>query len=64
MLAQGNNGILDLVHLDSGIDQETDVVETNANDLDSVLQTKGIIDEDNLIDETENVEGQEGRDCA
>lgn len=53
-----------MIHLDSRIDQEPDVVKTDADNLNSVLEAKGVIDEGDLIDEPEDVEGQEGGDCS
>jgi hypothetical protein len=54
--AQGDHSFFDLIHLDSCIDQEADVIDADADDLNSVLEAEGIINEYYLVQETEDVE--------
>ena len=50
---------MNLIHLDCCIDQKRKIVYANSDDLNGVLQTEGIIDQDDLIDECEDVEREE-----
>lgn len=60
-VGQDRNRVLDLVDLDCAVDQETDVADTETNDLNRVFQPKRIVYQHQLIEETETVEGEEGR---
>ena len=53
--------IAELVLLDRGVDQLGDVQQTYADDLDRVLETQGVDDQDELVDTAEDEQGEEGR---
>lgn len=52
----------DLIHLDGRIDQHANVVDAQTKDLNRVFQSERIPDEDNLIQESEDEEGEVGWD--
>lgn len=58
---QDRNRILDLLHLDRPVYQKSNITKAYPDDLDRVLQTERIVHEDQLINETKAVQGQEGR---
>ncbi len=43
------NGFIDLIHLHRGVDQKTNVVDAKPDDLDCILQTKSVIDQQQLV---------------
>ena len=55
------NGIMDLVRLYGGIDQNADIVQAYADDLNGVLQAESVPDEDVLVEKTEDEDGKIGR---
>lgn len=59
--AQSFNCLVDLVVLDGCINQHTNIVDAEPNDLNGVLQSKGVVNQDKLIEETEDKEGEVGR---
>jgi hypothetical protein len=46
--------VFDLVVLDCGIDKHAYVIHAETNDLNRILQAQGIVDQDKLVQETEN----------
>jgi hypothetical protein len=55
---------VDLLNLDRSIDQQSHVTHAKTDDLDGVLHAQCIIDQHELVDETETVKGEEGGDCS
>lgn len=64
IITEVKDGLFDLLHLDSAIYQQSQIVEAKADDLNCILESQGIPHEDQLIDETEDVKREEGRDGA
>lgn len=58
------NRISNLLHLHSSIYEEREVKEAKANDLDGVLESKRIVHKQQLEEKSEDVQGEEGRDCT
>lgn len=59
---QAIDGIVNLIHLNCGIDQQPHIVYAKSDDLNGILQSKGIPDQYQLVEEAKDVEGEEGRD--
>lgn len=59
---QNGYGILNLSHLNSAVDQETEITRAQPDDLNGVFHLQCVIHQDQLIDEPETVESEEGRD--
>jgi hypothetical protein len=57
-------GILDLVELDGGVDENAHVVDDEADDLNGVLQSQGVPHEPQLIQVTKHEDGEIGGDGA
>lgn len=53
---------VDLFYLDRSIDQQSHVTHAKTDDLNGVLHAQCIIDQHELVDETETVKGEEGGD--
>jgi len=51
-----DHGIVELVHLNDSIDQESDVVEADSDDLNSVVETERIPYEEDLVQESKDEE--------
>ena len=56
------NGFLDLSYLYTGVDEHASVVEAESDDLNRILGAQRIVNQDQLVQEAENEEGQVGRD--
>lgn len=56
-LGEVKYGFFDLLHLNGTIDEKTDVVHDESNDLNGVFHAQGIPHEEKLIQEAENIEG-------
>jgi hypothetical protein len=56
------HGLVDLIHLDSGVYHHAQIVDAQANDLNGVLQPERIPDEEELVDEAEDEDGEVGGD--
>lgn len=54
ILLQLHDGVVNLVHLDRGVHQDSDVVDAETDDLNGVLKAEGIVDQDHLVDITEH----------
>lgn len=54
------NGLVDLVNLDRGVDHKSKVGEAHSNNLNGVLLTESIPDNDQGVQETEDEQSQEG----
>jgi hypothetical protein len=59
---EGINGFLDLRYLHTRVDEHASVVEAKSNDLNCILGAQRIVDQDQLVQEAENEEGQVGGD--
>lgn len=57
---QDVDSTIDLVVLDCSIDEQTEIVETESNDLNCVFQAQSVPDERKLVDESENEKGEVG----
>lgn len=57
-LVQLVGGVPDLVELDRSIDENTDVVDDETNDLNGVLQAQSIPDKPQLVEVTEHEDGE------
>lgn len=53
---------MDLLHLDSTVNEESEIAQAKSNDLNGVFHAKGIVDQNQLVEEPETVEGEEGGD--
>lgn len=51
-----------LLHLDGAIDQQSHVTQTETDNLNGILHPQSIVNQDQLVEETEAVQGQEGGD--
>lgn len=63
-LNEVRNGVLDLIYLDSRVDQDCHVVRADADDLNGVLLIQRIVDQHELIDEAKDEEGEVAWDGA
>lgn len=61
---QRSDGFVDLIELDSGVDQDADVVDDQTDDLNGVLLGEGIVDQGDLVDVAEHEDGEVGGDGA
>lgn len=59
---QDIDSLADLIDLDGCIDHQSEVCDTNTNDLNCVLDTEGIPDQNKLVEEAEDEECEESRD--
>ena len=50
--------------MDRSINEKSNIVHAQADDLNGVFEAQGIVDQDKLIEETEDVECEEGWDCG
>ena len=64
LLRQLEYCIFDLRHLYRTIEEQTSIVCDKSHDLNSVLQSQRIPHKHQFVDETEDIQGQEGRDRA
>jgi hypothetical protein len=62
-IIKGCDSFSNLLHLHSAIDQETDIANTQPNDLNGILHPQSVIHQDQFIEETKTIEGEEGGDC-
>ena len=62
LVVQDSDGVLDLVHLDGGVDQNADIVDDQADNLDSILHAEGIVDQDHLVYISKHEDGEIGGD--
>lgn len=53
--AEVADGLVDLIHLNRSVDQKPDIVEAKTDNLDSVFKAKSVVDQYQLIYESENV---------
>ncbi len=58
---EAQHRLLNLIHLYSAIDEQSNVVDHQTNDLNGVLETECIPDKEQLVEEPEDIEGEEGR---
>jgi len=56
------DGLVDLIILDRGINEHATVVDTQADDLNGILESQRVVNKDQLVEETEDKEGEVGRD--
>jgi hypothetical protein len=56
--------IPDLIVLDAGVDENADIVDDDANDLNRVLHAQGVPDEEELVEVAEHEDGEVGGDGA
>lgn len=56
------DGDLNLFDLDGGIDHDGQVGDADSNDLNGVLVSQSIPDDNELVEESENEQSEEGRD--
>ena len=49
------DGLFDLIQLDSAIDQQTSIIHAESKNLNGIFQSKGIPDEDQLVEEPEAI---------
>lgn len=56
------DGDLNLFDLDGGIDHDSQVGDADSNDLNGVLVSQSIPDDNELVEESENEQSEEGRD--
>jgi hypothetical protein len=61
-VGQNRNRSSNLVHLNSAINQESNIANTQADDLNRVLHTESIVDQDEFVEETEGVKSEESGD--
>jgi hypothetical protein len=61
---QRRYGVADLVKLNSGVDEKSDVVEHETYDLNRVLEAECIPNKNQLVDEAEHENGKIGRNCC
>jgi hypothetical protein len=61
---EDGDGIVNLVELDTSIDEDADVVKDESNDLNGVLLAQGIIYKNKLVDEAEHEDGEVRGDGA
>lgn len=54
--------LIDLADLNRRVDEQSEVVETQSNDLNGILEAQGIIDKHKLVQETKDEEGEVGWD--
>lgn len=52
-----------LVDLDSGVDHHAQIINAQADDLDGVLQAQRIPDQNQLVEEAEDEDGEVSGDC-
>lgn len=62
-IVQGCHGFSNLLHLDRSVDQESDVTDTQSDDLNCILHSQRIVDQHQFVEETEAIEGKESGDC-
>jgi hypothetical protein len=55
-----NGSLLDLVNLNGRVDQKTEVVDAQADDLNRVLASQRIVSKQHLVDEAEDEKGEVG----
>lgn len=53
---------MNLIDLDAGVGEDTDVVDTDADDLNRVSASEGVVDDTDLEDKGENEKGHVSRD--
>ena len=63
MIAQSFNSFVDLIILDRGIYQHPNVVETESDDLNGILQSQRIPNQHQLVQESEDEYCKVRRDC-
>lgn len=62
-VVQGCHSFSNLLDLHRSVDQESDVADTQSDDLNCVLHSQRIVDQHQFVEETEAIEGKEGGDC-
>lgn len=58
------SSIPDLIELDGGVDEDTDVVDNETDDLNSVLQPQGVPYKPELVEVPKHEHGEVGGNCA
>jgi hypothetical protein len=61
---QDYNRLVNLLHLHGAVDEKTNIIHAQTDDLNSILETQSVPNEDKLVEETKYVKGEEGRDSA
>lgn len=62
VVGQHTHGFFDLLHLHGSVDQQPNVTDTQSDDLNRVLHAQSIVHQHQLVDESETVQREEGRD--
>ena len=55
------NSFINLIHLYGSIDKQTEIVKAKTNDLNGILEPQGVPDQEQFVDQTKNVKGEERR---
>lgn len=56
--------VFDVLGLKEGVAEQTEVVHTQADDLDHAARAQRVVHQDELIDKAEDKEGEEQGDCV
>lgn len=59
---ENDDGVVDLVDLNRGIDQDAEVVNAETDDLNCVFQAQRVVDQNHLVNVTKHEDGEVGGD--